>query len=86
MSPRRSQSGIRVLGRRLGSSSGHLLIFRELHNGEPGKSIRLKFLAGRTITLVDLRRGATSELRVSDDGCADFHIEQGDLIDRMFLV
>ena len=57
------------------SGSGHLLIFRELHNEEPSKSIRLKFLAGRTITLVDLRRGTTSEVRVTADGCADFHIE-----------
>jgi hypothetical protein len=56
--------------------SGHLLIFRELHNEEPRKSMRLKFLAGRTVTVVDLRSGKTSELRVTDDGYANFPIEQ----------
>jgi hypothetical protein len=64
-------------------AGGHLLLFRELHNGEARRSIALKFLAGKTLLLEDLRRGGQREVRVGDDGRVDFEI--GQPADYLFL-
>ncbi|MFO1523670.1 MAG: NPCBM/NEW2 domain-containing protein [Kiritimatiellia bacterium] len=55
---------------------GHLLLFRELHNPDAEHTLKLKFLAGRTLALTDLRTGAKNELKVGPDGTARFAIQQ----------
>lgn len=54
--------------------SGHLLLFRELHNQEPTRAIRLKFLAGKTIAIEDLRTGSQRRVQVGADGAVPFEI------------
>ena len=52
--------------------SGHLLLFRELHNLQPKHAVRLKFLAGKTIVLENVRTGARRTAAVAADGAVEF--------------
>jgi hypothetical protein len=42
-----------------GLKDNYLLLFREMHNKEPSKKIQLKYLAGKTIKITDLRTGVS---------------------------
>ncbi len=66
-----------------GGKSGHLILFRELHNAEAKRTIQLKFLAGKDIEIEDLRNGGKRAVRVGSDGGAEFGINQ--LADYAFL-
>ncbi len=55
-------------------SANYLLLFRELHNTETRKSVQLKLLAGKKITLLNLETGARSMQKVSADGMVKFSI------------
>lgn len=57
-----------------GMDKGYLLLFREIHNKEVKKDIRLKFLAGKTIETKDLKTGVVRKIKISSDGTADFTI------------
>lgn len=54
---------------------GYFLLFRELHNQDVDKSIRLKFLAGKTIKITNLETGVTVQTPVSAEGMASFQIK-----------
>jgi hypothetical protein len=49
-------------------TGGYFLLFRELHNKEKTKSVRMKFLAGKTVMVTDLKTGSTKQTKVSSDG------------------
>lgn len=55
---------------------GYLLLFRERHNTHPGQTLRLRFLAGKSIVLEDLLSGGTRSLEVSPSGEGTFSIPQ----------
>lgn len=57
-------------------SSGHILIFRELHNPNQAKTIQLKFLAGQKIALVDTQRNTRNTLTVGKEGEVELQIDQ----------
>lgn len=56
-------------------TGGHLLLFRELHNTESSKTIALKFLAGKSITVTDTKTGKVQKHKVDKNGNATFSIE-----------
>ena len=56
---------------------GHLLLFRERHNTESKNSVKLKFLAGKTLTLTDILHDvAPRTVAVGADGSVEFEITQ----------
>ncbi len=57
-----------------GSGVGYLTLFRELHNEESSRAVRLHFLSGKTLTLQDLCSGETQRVPVAPDGHARFQI------------
>jgi hypothetical protein len=57
-------------------TNDHLLLFRELHNGEGKRSLRLMFLAGQEIVLTDLESGEKRTVRVPADGLVEFTMPQ----------
>ncbi|MEN6449678.1 MAG: hypothetical protein ABFC96_04225 [Thermoguttaceae bacterium] len=69
-----SWSGFQMTSSR--RDGGHLLLFRELHNEEASRSVRLKFLAGKKITLEDLQSRQRRTLRVPNSGEVEFEIQQ----------
>lgn len=62
---------------------GFILLFREMHNAEAERSVRLKFLAGRRVRISDLRNGQSSEQQADDEGNMTFTIN--DPADFLFL-
>ncbi|MCX6997399.1 MAG: hypothetical protein NTV49_10015 [Kiritimatiellaeota bacterium] len=56
------------------ADSGHLLLFRELHNPYSKQVVKLKFLAGKTISITHLRTGEKTEVSVDPEGKAPFFI------------
>lgn len=56
--------------------SGYLLLFRELHNTQPTHSVQLKFVAGKTLQITDLRNQTVREVEVNPEGYATFTIDQ----------
>lgn len=56
--------------------SGYLLLFRELHNTQPTHSVQLKFVAGKTLQITDLRNQTVREIEVNPEGYATFTIDQ----------
>jgi len=58
------------------TGAGYLLIFRQIENTEPVKDLRLHFLAGRAVTLTELRSGRPHTLRPDSNGTASFEIEK----------
>jgi hypothetical protein len=57
-------------------SSDCLLLFRELHNGESRRALRLKFLAGQESVLTDLETGEKRPVRVPANGDVEFEMPQ----------
>jgi hypothetical protein len=57
------------------SRTGYLTILRQLHNDLNHQSIRLKFLAGRTIQINDLQTKEERTVKVPADGKVDFTID-----------
>jgi hypothetical protein len=55
-------------------NSGHLLLFRELHNTESTRTIRLKFLAGKKLKIENLRSGESRTVAAGVDGAVEFTI------------
>lgn len=53
---------------------GHLLLFRELNNGEVSKRIRLEFVRNRTLEMTDVMSGERVSVAVDGDGYAEFEI------------
>ncbi len=68
-----SWSGFQMVSNK-NPDSGHLLLFRELHNGQPTQSIRLKFLAGKNLGIENLRTGESRAVTAGTDGSVDFTI------------
>lgn len=62
---------------------GFILLFREMHNAEAERSVRLKFLAGRRVRISDLRNGQSSEQQADAEGNMTFTIN--DPADFLFL-
>lgn len=56
--------------------AGYLLIFRELHNREDTKAIRLKFISNTSLKLKDLLRKTETVVKVAGDGKVVFKIEK----------
>lgn len=69
-----SWSGFQMVSQQ--RNGGHLLLFRELHNKETRRSLRLKFLANQTIVLTNLENGERRTVQVSPDGLVEFEIPQ----------
>lgn len=67
-------SGFQLINDR--QDGGYLLLFRELHNAEDSKEIRLKFLAGKRLKVENLRTGEKSVVEVSDEGFARFALDR----------
>jgi hypothetical protein len=59
-----------------GGKSGHLLIFRELHNEQPRHDMQLKFLNGKTVALENVETGEKRAAKVSATGDVEFEIRQ----------
>ena len=57
-------------------NSGHLLVFRELHNEQKTAKLQLKFLAGKTLTITNLLTGEKSEAQVDGEGKVEFSIDK----------
>lgn len=57
-------------------AGGYLLLFRELHNAEASRSVKLKFLTGRTLEIEDLERGEKRAVQVAQDGSVSFTIDR----------
>ncbi len=55
---------------------GYLLIFREIGNEEPSQQIKLEFIKGKTLSLLDTMSEEHSVVEVDGDGVAEFEIEQ----------
>ena len=70
-----SWSGFQMVSTRQ-PGSGHLLLFRELHNAAPNHRLALKFLAGQAITLTDTQTGGSRSVTAGDDGGVEFEIAQ----------
>lgn len=58
------------------ANTGHLLVFRELHNPQATAKVRLKFLAGKSLAVTNLLTGENSTLAVAADGTTTFTIPQ----------
>ncbi len=61
----------------------YLLIFRELHNLETEKDMKLKMLSGKTIRIENIETGESSIETVADDGYVKFKIKSQ--ADYLFL-
>ncbi len=59
-----------------GRTTGYLLIFREIDSKDSTQSLALRFLAGKTIELEDLRTGAKRKVNVPEDGKVPFEIQK----------
>ncbi len=57
------------------TDGGYLLFFRELHNPEAKKPMRLKFLAGKIIKITDLKTGTSRQTKVPADGMIEFMLK-----------
>ena len=68
-----SWSGFQMVSE-TGLKNNYLLLFRELHNKEPVKKIQLKYLAGKTIKITDLRTGEKLIKTADANGYFNFSI------------
>lgn len=55
---------------------GHLLLFRELHNGDARRNLALKFVAGQTLRLRNLETGETRTVTADAAGRVEFELKQ----------
>lgn len=53
---------------------GFILLFREIHNTDAERSVRMKFLAGKRVRITDLRSGRSTEQRADAEGNMTFTI------------
>lgn len=60
----------------VGSGTGYLLLFRELHNGQADQRLRLLFLGNTTLELTDLLTGERSTVAVDAGGYAGFRMKK----------
>ena len=68
-----SWSGFQMVNEK--ATGGYLLLFREIHNTESKKSVVLKFLANKTITITNLENGNVSRQKVSANGDVEFELK-----------
>ncbi|HVM47132.1 MAG TPA: hypothetical protein VMU04_03850 [Candidatus Acidoferrum sp.] len=57
-------------------TTDYLLLFRELHNQQPQRALRLMFLSNQTATLTNLETGENRTVQVPADGTLPFEIPQ----------
>jgi len=55
-------------------SESYILLFRELHNTDKQKPVKLKFIAGKTVIISDLESGKSKQHKIPDSGIVDFTI------------
>ena len=67
-------SGFQMVDDKMGN--GYILLFRELHNNEVQKEIRMKFLGNKTIRLTNLETGKVTQQKVKPDGAAIFSLKK----------
>jgi hypothetical protein len=53
---------------RLEDEAGHLTVFRELHNAEDARRLRLRFAKGRQVALTDLLSGESTTQHAGEEG------------------
>ncbi|SMO69589.1 alpha-amylase family protein [Solitalea koreensis] len=70
-----SWSGFQMVSEN-GVKDNYLLLFRELHNNEPIKKIRLKFLAGKSIAITNLQTGAVMIKNADSNGDISFTVKK----------
>ena len=68
-----SWSGFQMLNDE--KTEGFFLLFREIHNMEPNKTIQVKFLAGKKVQLMNLKTGDSVQSYVAQDGNISFEIK-----------
>jgi len=56
-------------------AKNYILLFRELHNAEDLKPVKLKFVAGKTISIADLESGKVIRKKVPGSGMIEFAIK-----------
>lgn len=56
------------------SNIGFITLFRQIENQESSKTIPLKFVGGKTLTLTDLMSGEKKTVKVPADGAVSFEI------------
>ncbi|SDD05342.1 alpha-galactosidase [Niabella drilacis] len=71
----RTWSGFQMVSES-GIKDNYLLLFREIHNKEPVKKIKLKFLAGKTIRVTDVKTGAVTTKKADKEGGLSFTISR----------
>lgn len=69
-----SWSGFQMLNDE--KTEGFFLLFREIHNMEPNKTIQVKFLADKKVRIKNLRTGAVQEQNVDSNGNLQFSIQK----------
>lgn len=58
-----------------GTSTGYLLIFRELNNKQPESQLRLRFIKNKKLVLTDLLSGKKLNVKADQNGFVPFRIE-----------
>jgi hypothetical protein len=53
----------------------YILLFRELHNQENIKPVKLKFVAGKTIRISDIETGISRMEKVPESGIVEFSVK-----------
>ena len=53
----------------------YILLFRELHNNESSKLVKLKFVAGKTIRISDIETGTGRLEKVPESGIVEFALK-----------
>ena len=55
---------------------GYLMVFRELHNTEPSKAVKVRMLAGKILEVTDVQTGETVSKIVSPAGTIDLSLRK----------
>jgi hypothetical protein len=55
---------------------GYMTLFREIDNKESQKSVKLRFLKNKKITIEDLMNGKKKTLLVDENGVTEFEIDK----------
>lgn len=75
-------SGFQMVSEHL-KKDNYLLLFREMHNGEPVKKVALKFLSGKSIKITNVQTGEQMLKKVDANGNVSFSIKRA--ADFLFL-
>ena len=69
-----SWSGFQMINEDKGKGN-YILLFRELHNNESSKLVKLKFVAGKTIRISDIETGTGRLEKVPESGIVEFALK-----------